>query len=194
MADNVAIKDKTIMLDDILACDADERYEIIRGELRPIAPVGMEQHIVAGNIYDILRMFTKQNKLRYVFMDGLLYLMGQREGGVKGALVPDVSFVRADAMPKPEDWDWHRPFPDAPTLAVEIMSPSDQAETVQEKVRIYFEGGTRQVWVVFPSLRMVHQDTAPKQVIIYSADEQIGGLDDVSPGLTFDIASIFAQN
>jgi Uma2 family endonuclease len=43
----------------------------------------------------------------------------------------------------------------APDLAVEIISPSETAADVDEKVESYLAGGTRTVWVVWPNTRHV---------------------------------------
>jgi Uma2 family endonuclease len=46
-------------------------------------------------------------------------------------------------------------FPGAPDLAVEIASPGDLDQEVQEKVAAYLRAGSRLVWIVRPRLRTV---------------------------------------
>jgi Uma2 family endonuclease len=50
-----------------------------------------------------------------------------------------------------------------PTLAVEILSPSDQHEAVVNKVRAYLGAGVPLVWVVDPDFQyvIVHRPDAP---------------------------------
>jgi Uma2 family endonuclease len=66
-----------------------------------------------------------------------------------------VSFIRNESI-LPLD-DPKRPYPGAPDLAVEVISPSDNSDDVLKKVRVYFDKGTDEVWLVFPETREVHQ-------------------------------------
>ena len=64
---------------------------------------------------------------------------------------PDVSFVTAD------QWPPDQPPPDlfdlAPYLAVEVISPTDNANRLNVKVREYFDAGVAAVWLIDPSAR-----------------------------------------
>jgi Uma2 family endonuclease len=46
-------------------------------------------------------------------------------------------------------------FEGAPILAVEILSPSDKQEEVDEKVELYLAWGVHVVWIVNPRLQTV---------------------------------------
>jgi Uma2 family endonuclease len=67
-------------------------------------------------------------------------------------------------------WPFHRRVPNValwdmiPDLAVEVVSPSNTADYVQEKVGEYFHGGVRQVWVVYPRQQTVYLYTSPTQI------------------------------
>jgi len=61
---------------------------------------------------------------------------------------PDVSFVSRERIPAdgvPEGF-WNI----APDLAVEVISPSEQPDDVQDNVIDYLAVGTRIVWVIYP--------------------------------------------
>jgi Uma2 family endonuclease len=51
----------------------------------------------------------------------------------------------------------------APDLAIEIVSESDTAQDLDNRVRLYLENGARAVWVVWPNARRIdiHQLHAP---------------------------------
>ena len=38
-------------------------------------------------------------------------------------------------------------FPRAPEICVEVLSPSDTPEEINEKMQLYFDAGTKEVWV-----------------------------------------------
>lgn len=174
---------------DLIAMGSDARVEVIEGELVQMTPVGILHHIIAGNIYRILDSYVQKHKNGLVFMDGLLYLMAREGKGIKGALVPDVSLIRSGQIP--DDWDLERPFPGAPALAVEVMSPDDAVEDVLNKVRQYLATGTEQVWVVFPRQKELHQyQRGTPQVQTITATETF----DVSvflPGLMLSMPDVF---
>src|SRR5260221_6057608 len=60
--------------------------------------------------------------------------------------IPDVTCIWG---PKPESSIIHEP----PFLVIEVLSPDDRAEDVQDKVDDYLSFGTQYVWVVNPRTR-----------------------------------------
>ena len=64
----------------------------------------------------------------------------------------DVAFVSAEVAANEPDAPY---FEGAPVLAVEILSPSDKQEEIDEKVELYLETGVAIVWVVNPRFRTV---------------------------------------
>ncbi len=102
--------------------------------------------------------------------------------------IPDLSFVRAERLP-PED-AWAKFLELAPDLAVEVVSPSDSANEVQEKVNEYLDAGVKLIWVVFPIQRTVTVYAADRAAhVLYEEDSLDGG--DVLPGFTLSVADVF---
>jgi Uma2 family endonuclease len=62
-----------------------------------------------------------------------------------GVRVPDVAWASSASLSKHRDIT---PFPEAPELCVEIVSPSNSEEEMREKVGAYLAAGAREVWVV----------------------------------------------
>jgi Uma2 family endonuclease len=67
--------------------------------------------------------------------------------------VPDVSFVRASRLP--QDGAVPGLFKFAPDLAVEVLSPSESASELEQKLDDYRACGTPLIWVVDPIRRTV---------------------------------------
>ena len=38
-------------------------------------------------------------------------------------------------------------FPNAPEICIEVLSPGNSDAEIQEKMRLYFDAGTQEVWV-----------------------------------------------
>jgi Uma2 family endonuclease len=66
---------------------------------------------------------------------------------------PDVAFVTAEHFKK-IDLD-RSPIDGAPALAVEVISPTNTAQDMARKTEQYLGAGSRAVWIVQPSLRLV---------------------------------------
>lgn len=102
---------------------------------------------------------------------------------------PDVSFVRQGkddpALPPGS-------VPLAPDLAVETLSPSERAGTIQRKVREYLEHGTDLVWLIDPQHRTATIYTRGGGVRwIHEGDTLEGS--DVIPGFSVPLAFLFEE-
>jgi Uma2 family endonuclease len=62
-----------------------------------------------------------------------------------GVKVPDVAWATTAFLEQHGDTT---PFPHAPKICVEIVSPSNSDEEMQEKIRAYLAAGAHEVWLV----------------------------------------------
>jgi len=81
-------------------------------------------------------------------------------------------------------------FEGAPDLAVEVVSPDDTADAIEDKVIEYLDAGTQLVWVVHPRTRTVTVYRSLKNVRVLTRDEMLDG-DDVLPGFTVPVKELF---
>ncbi len=84
--------------------------------------------------------------------------------------------------------DW---FPEVPALVIEVISPSESATDVNEKVQDYLAGGARRVWCVYPARRTVHVHDArtPTRMVQWNdtlTDEEL------LPGFQLRLKRIFS--
>src|SRR5262245_59520642 len=168
----------------------DWRFEVVEGEIVEMTPIGVLHNIVAGNAYIALKPFVDTDKLGYVFTDNLIYVLHEvPETGVRNTRVPDGSFVRKGRFPK--DFDLSLPFPGAPDLAIEVMSPNDTADELMDRIKDCFKYGTEQVWVMYPKQRELHQHVRGETVIhVYGAEDTITA-ESLLPGFTLVVGELF---
>jgi Uma2 family endonuclease len=104
---------------------------------------------------------------------------------------PDVAFVSAKTIVQtPSQPGSDNAWAILPELMVEVVSPHDIAEEIIERLNEYFAAGTKLVWIVYPTQRLLYLYESPRQVrILGEADELDGGL--VLPGFRIPIASLF---
>ncbi|MFQ3662203.1 MAG: Uma2 family endonuclease [Chloroflexaceae bacterium] len=101
---------------------------------------------------------------------------------------PDVYYVRPERLPEGEVAEGFWTI--APDLAVEIVSPSDTAEGIHEKVRDYLAAGTAAVWVVYPRSRSIIVHTPDGLARTWGPE---GSLEspELLPGFRLRIAELF---
>ena len=101
---------------------------------------------------------------------------------------PDVVFYRAGRLPNGLAEGWEIAVPD---LVVEVVSPNDKADDVEDKLEEYRAAGIPLIWVIYPRTR-----TAQAMGAILSRTEirRDGVLDggDILPGFRLPLAELFA--
>lgn len=85
-----------------------------------------------------------------------------------------------------------RMFDGPPAFAIEVLSGSDTHEDVVDKVRVYFECGVPQVWVVDPDLRNVtiHR---PSGEGAFFASRQVLTAEPELPGFQVPVDTLFPK-
>ena len=184
------VQTKLITEAELMAIGSDAWVEVTNGEVVTMTAVGVLHHIIAGNVYRLLDEHVRTNRLGLLFMDGLIYILATEGTGLRTARVPDVSFVKKESIP--ENWELERPFPGAPTLAVEVISPDDEVEDILKKVREYLDAGTEQVLVIFPKQKEVHQYRRSVSEVATYKETGVLDLSNLIKGLTVDLAQVFA--
>ena len=162
------------------------RYELVRGEIRKMAPSFEEHGLVSANIAGDLIPYVRRNGLGRVIIAETGYLLESDPDTVRA---PDVSFIRQDRVSPPGQ---RRSFVQgAPDLAFEVLSPGNRPGPMAEKVADYLATGCRMVVVVDPVLRTatLHFPGQEPQVLS-EADTLDGG--EVVPGWQMPIGEIFA--
>ncbi|MEQ1857696.1 MAG: Uma2 family endonuclease [Longimicrobiales bacterium] len=160
----------------------DFHSELIRGlvvrEPPPGLPHGRCQTLIASR----LERFAQDRGLGVVFTE-VGVVIDERTPTVLG---PDVLFVARDRLPSPLPQGFLRLAPD---LVVEIVSPSNSASAVHEKVLLYLDVGTRLVWVIDPRSRTATVYRSRHDIEIVGESEVLEG-GQVLPGLELLLGSI----
>jgi Uma2 family endonuclease len=170
---------------DFLATGDDGRHELVSGELRSRVSPNFAHFKLTGRLDRWVGGFVDEHGLG-VFGPELSILFTTDPDTV---LIPDLAFVRADRVP-PEDQQTGlaRLVPD---LVIEVLSPDNTAQEMDEKVQIYLEAGVRLVWIVNPKRRSVTVFAADGTVRSVLPSGMLDG-NDVLPGFALAIDRLFA--
>ena len=159
--------------------------ELIRGVLCETVSVGMEHTFIAGNMMAPLHTHVRRSRLGRV---------GGTDGGVliqrnpDTVREPDIFFVSAEKLPLDAKVQGYLEV--VPELVVEIVSPSDRQEAVNDKTLMWLSLGVLMVVEVYPAERavMVHRPSAP--AVTLTGEEVLDG-GDVLPGFRLPLREIF---
>lgn len=161
------------------------RHELVRGELRTMPPAGGEHGYFGVNLTLPMGNHAKANKLGIVLGAETGFKLATNPDTVRA---PDVAFIRKARIPPtgiPRGY-----WPGAPDVAVEVVSPSDTVDEVEEKVQEWLAAGTALVWIVYPRSRTVAVHRSPTDVTILSEKDELDG-ETVMPGFRFPVREVF---
>ena len=144
------IAPKLMTADDLFDLPCDHmRHELVRGELRTMPPAGFDHGSIGMSLSWRLAHHVHSNSLGAVLLAETGFILALDPDTVRA---PDISFVRSDRIPAEGNPKF---FHGPPDLAVEVVSPNDTSEEVEDKVLDWLEAGTKLVWVVSPKHRRV---------------------------------------
>lgn len=167
---------------------SDMLYEVINGEIVEKI-VGSKQAEIASILDQILGAFVRVNRSGRVIAENVFRINPQKNLQRR----PDLAFV-SDAR-----WPFRKRVPDVaawdvvPDLAVEVVSPSNSAYEMQEKIQHYFTAGVVEVWIIYPNVRLLYRYTSPTRVqVVQSGEELDGGA--LFPGFRMPLSELFEDD
>jgi Uma2 family endonuclease len=158
-------------------------YELNEGEVVTMTTPMPRHNLVRDNIARLMGNFVEERKLGRVFVETGYQLSPET------VRIPDISFVPADRM---RQIDVDRRIQGAPALAIEVVSPTDLAQELRQKVEQYLAAGAKAVWVFYPKTREVEVFRADGGRFVRREHETLED-PDIFPGFSLDLKSVFDQ-
>jgi Uma2 family endonuclease len=164
------------------------RYELVKGELKRMAPAGNKHGYIAVNIAGPLYQHVKANNLGRIYAAETGFKLASDPDTV---LAPDAAFISRERLESAGEVEGY--WPGAPDLAVEVVSPNDRHTEVVEKALSWLEAGCRMVLVADPGRRLVTVYRSRDDIHLLTADanDAIDGAD-VVPGWRLPLTELFA--
>ena len=179
-------KNKLLTAEDLLRLHSQGvKGELIDGVLHETVSAGKRHSFIAGNIMAPLHTHVRRDRLGRV---------GGTDGGVlvrrnpDSVREPDIFFVSAERLPLDDQSDGYLEV--VPEIVVEIVSPSDSAQDVAEKITMWLNLGVSIALEVRPAERavLVHRPDVPAATL--SGDDVLD-CGDVLPGFRLPLGEVF---
>jgi len=182
------VAEQTYTPEDLLTMPEGEKYELVDGQLveRKMSRVS---NWVAGQVYQIVDSFVQKLELGWVWVADQGYVCFPNSPGK--VRKPDVSFVRKERLPDALTSDAGYVYI-PPDLAVEVVSPNDEAREVENKVVEYLGVGVPLLWVIFPESRTAYMHRGDGSVVRLREEDELNG-EKVLPGFRFRLSDVFPK-
>ncbi|MGI9167046.1 MAG: Uma2 family endonuclease [Pyrinomonadaceae bacterium] len=164
----------------------DLRLELTsKGELIIMPPTGSKTGLRSAIIIQRLANWAERNRRGLAFDSSTGFTLPD---GSKRS--PDASWVRRerwDALSK-EQQDGFAPI--APDFLIELLSPSDSWNLLQQKMLDYLDNGVRLAWLIDPEQRRVYIYRPDQPVEILENPATVSA-DSLLPGFDLDLQEIY---
>lgn len=162
--------------------DLAKQTEIVDGKVEIKEMPGLRSSGIAFRIGIKIGIYLETNKIGRLYgSDATFTTTGGNERMADVAFVSNEKLVNGEPVTKADF---------APDLAIEVISPSDQQESIVTKINEYLQAGVKQVWRVEPGIKTVTIYKSLNDIKIFTHQETIT-LDDILPGFSLNLSEIF---
>jgi Uma2 family endonuclease len=165
---------------DALPEEEGRKWELLDGELIEVPSATPRHNRILGRLLKSLDSFAEERRLGAVLAETDLAVRANTR------LRPALGFFSA-ATWRTVDLD-RVPVVETPDVAIEILSPSETATTVNRKVEAYLKWGVHEVWLIDPEIRtlFVHTFAGAQRL-----SEGASLASDLIPGWQLQVADLF---
>lgn len=181
-------------LDEFLELGSRERFELINGERIPKLSHLFGHDDLVRMLFLLLHTYSIERQWGTAYSETTYALADPDDPNwVTGLRIPDVMFFSGNRIDiyKAEHSDHRqRPLGLVPDFVIEIISPNDKVDELDQKIDSYLTDGVRLIWVLNPQRRkaVVHRPDA--QPLHLSGNAVLDG-GDVIPGFQVMLSKLF---
>jgi Uma2 family endonuclease len=167
--------------------DDGHHYEIVNGELVDMGNSGALHGYICSLLLVALGSYIVPKKLGVILDSSTAFKM--KNGNRRS---PDIAFFAKERL------QGMKTLPSgylegAPDLAIEVLSPRNTIEEIDNKLVEYFENGSRLVWVISPTQQyvLIYRSAQEPDRLLKVKDFLDG--EEVIPGFSLAIADLFQE-
>jgi Uma2 family endonuclease len=162
------------------------RAELIEGEVVAMPAAFTDHGRTAMRLSALTAVYVLDHQLGETYTAETGFLISRNPDTVRA---PDFSFIQANRVTiSVLGPSWGGVIPD---LVAEVISSSDRANEIDQKVQMWLTAGVRVVWVAWPQTHTIHVHAPPAPVqVLRDGDTLSGGT--VIPGFSVAVSRIFS--
>ena len=171
--------------EDFLDLPDSKSFELVRGQLVE-RNMGAESSWVGTQLLIRLGRFSEEQQIGWVLQADCGYQCFPHDPRM--VRKADVSFILRGRFPGnvlPKGW-----VKIPPDVAIEVISPNDRAEELDEKLADYLRADVPLVWVIYPESRSVMVYRRDGSISRLLEENELSG-EDVVPGFRCKLSEIF---
>jgi Uma2 family endonuclease len=143
--------------------------ELIDGRIVRMNPPGAEHGRIETRLSRYLDVFAETHDNGWVVSGETGLYIRRNPDTVRGM---DIAFISKQRLPTTPGTGY---LEVAPELVVEIVSPSDRWQEIEEKISDYFSVGVDQVWVVHPRQQTIYVYRSRSERQLFDRDAILEG-------------------
>lgn len=164
----------------------DLRFETdAKGKLIVMSPTGSESGKRNSSLIAQVWYWNNQSKLGEVFDSSTGFKLSN--GATRS---PDVSWIAIERWNSLSDKQKRGFAPIDPDFVIELLSPTDDLSTTQQKMAEYLECGVKLGWLINPDAKEVEIYRPAKEKEILNNPTSLSG-EKLMPGMIVDLTEIF---
>jgi Uma2 family endonuclease len=156
-----------------------------QGELIIMSPTGYETGMNNAGLIAQFWNWNRQYQLGIVCDSSTGFILPN-----SAIRSPDVSWIAQARVAQFSKEEKARFLPLTPDFALELMSPSDQLKTTQEKMREYRDNGVKLGWLINPQQQQVEIYRLDKPTEVVNKPSSLSG-EDILPNLVIELDFIW---
>ncbi len=161
-----------------------KHLELVRGEVVEMSRPGERHCLVCSNVGWVLNNYVRQQRKGYVLNNDPGLLLERDPDTVRG---PDVVFFEGSRPYR----EMNPKFAEGlPTLAVEVLSPTDRIGKVTRRITQFLHSGIRLVWLIDPEACDVTVFRPGKDPYVVEQHQELTG-DEILSGFRCPVAEFF---
>ena len=178
--------EKLVTADELFHLPSSERYELVKGELVEMNPLpGFEHGAITHRLSYLITHHVVQHDLGIVLAAETGFRLARNPDTVRAA---DIAFIAKSRIPA----RFPKSYLDfAPDLVAEVVSPNDDPDAIQAKVKDWLDAGVRLVLIVYPGSRQIAAYRSLREVTILTDADTLSA-PDLLPGFACPVSEIFA--
>lgn len=169
-------------------CADEPLFEIVRGAKVELPAMSSYSNQITNLLLFSLFQYADETQNGTALGEALFAIPSPSDPGKQRR--PDIAYVNAHRWPRGQRAPDTDPWPVAPNLAVEVLSPNDRIREVEDKISEYFEAGVELVWVVDPHKERVRVYTSPDAMQTVNKSATLTG-GSVIPGFSLPLVQLF---